>query len=586
MTKKWINRGELNNGQVIADAKAYKITPEFAAILYKRGLDYNDLVSPSPSVAPSGLLKDMEKGVDIVYEGIKAGRKFCVVNDYDVDGITSGTIMDEAIRISGGESFILTPSRVIDGYGISKRIVEVAVLRGAEIIVTTDNGIAATEAISFAKEQGITVVITDHHEVPKAEDGCDFLPPADAIIDPKQQECNYPFKDICGAEVALKFAVLLLAKANVEKTVSSKSLRRFTEMAAIGTVCDVMPLVKENRALVKAGLELLSKSQIVGLRQLMKQKAIDTDNLSAYSIGFGIGPCINSMSRMNDDTETPLKLLSEKDYLKADSIAKAMVKVNDNRQKDQEYAKEEALRILNESGSNNIDIIYIENGNPALMGIVAGKIKDITGHPTVCVTDDAEGILKGSGRSTDNYNMFEMFSLHKNLYEKFGGHAGAIGISFKKDNLRDIVKLLNEDAKDYTFVPEIIVDLFLPMSDVKESFVKELELLEPIGHGNPEVVLCDDHSLLTGLSYIGKDKQYLKLCFDNNGKTTEAVYFGDNKTFLDYLTSTFGETPVEELFQTPCTTRVPLSILYSPSINVWNGNTSISFKISDYQIRT
>ena len=242
MKKRWIGRGDIDFAKVTEDAQKYNISTAFAAILQVRGLDYDALVNPGKTVHDSHLFKDMDKGIAIVSDAINSGKTICVVNDYDVDGDTSGTIMKEGIEACGGNAFIVTPKRRVDGYGISKRLVDLAKDKGAGLIITTDNGIAATEAISYAKDLGFTVVITDHHEVPKTSDGDEILPPADAIIDPKQKDCKYPFKEICGAQVAFKFIILLFKAYNIDKETMNRYMMRFTELAAVGTVCDVMPL--------------------------------------------------------------------------------------------------------------------------------------------------------------------------------------------------------------------------------------------------------------------------------------------------------------------------------------------------------
>ena len=584
MKKRWIGRGDIDFAKVTEDAQKYNISTAFAAILQVRGLDYDALVNPGKTVHDSHLFKDMDKGIAIVSDAINSGKTICVVNDYDVDGDTSGTIMKEGIEACGGNAFIVTPKRRVDGYGISKRLVDLAKDKGAGLIITTDNGIAATEAISYAKDLGFTVVITDHHEVPKTSDGDEILPPADAIIDPKQKDCKYPFKEICGAQVAFKFIILLFKAYNIDKETMNRYMMRFTELAAVGTVCDVMPLTGENRGLVKAGLELLRSSRVMGFRQLMKIKKIEPSKITAESIAFGIGPCMNAMSRLKDDTDTVLDFLSEKDYIKAEKLAICLNDTNEERKSIQEETLSQAKSILLLEGEKQINFLFIPNSNPAIMGIVAGKVREFTGHPTVCFTGGEGGILVGSGRSTDNYDMFTMFSKHKDLYLKFGGHPGAIGISISEENLGKVMALINEDAKDYDFAIETVIDLAIAMNRVSEQFVEDINIMEPFGQGNPAPVLCDNTSILTGLRRIGSEKQFIRLSFiDNLGQDFEAVYFGDASSFDSYIESSFGKESLKNLYN--CSGNAALDIIYTPKFNYWNGARTISYTIEDYKVR-
>lgn len=582
--KIWEDRGQFDKERVVLYSKKLGICPEVVAILDKRGINLNTFFSLSGSIPNALLISDMEKGVEIVKEFAANGKKIAVVNDYDVDGVTSGLIMKEALSAVGGDSFIITPKRLVDGYGISKRIVELAKEEGTELIVTTDNGISAFEAIEYAKSLGFTVVVTDHHDVHKDESGEDRLPIADAVIDAKRKDSEYPFIEICGAEVALKFACVLFAKVGIDDTSRKKLFRRFTELAAIGTVCDVMPLIEENRSLVKAGLKDLKASQIIGLRQLMKVQQIEPQSISSYDIGFRIGPCINAMSRILDDTDSVLSLLEEKDHIKAKSLAEKISKVNEERKSFSEKAKKDGLEKVDLS--EPISILYIPDSNPSVMGIAAGKIKDETGHPAVCFTDDKDGILKGSGRSVEDYDMFAAFSKYSDLYESFGGHPGAIGISIKKADFDKIKELINKDAQGKVFKKKTIVDLFLPMSAVTDRFVEDVEKLEPFGEGNPAPVLCDDTCLLEGLTRMGQDGKYLRLSLrDKKGKFIEAVFFGDADEMDSLLDKYFGIPIREDLYQKKSSSGVPVSFLYTPKFNFWNGRKNIQYQIRDYAIR-
>ena len=517
--------------------------------------------------------------MDIVKDFCFRKEKIAIINDYDVDGATSGLIMDEAVRTVGADSFILTPKRRVDGYGMSTRLVDEAKARGASLIITTDNGISAFEAVSYAKSLNITVVVTDHHDIHK-EGERDVLPDADAVIDAKRSDSQYPFKDICGAEVALKFACVLFARAGIEDALKKKLFRRFTELAAIGTVCDVMPLVEENRTLVKMGLHYMKASQIIGIRQLIREQKIEPDKITAFDIGFRIGPCINAMSRIYDDTDTVLRLFKEKDHLIAKSVAETLSRANEERKASSESSKIVALKLYDPSLP--VSILYIPDENPAIMGIVAGKVREETGHPTVCLTDGESGTLKGSGRSPSSYNMFEHFSKFEDRYLSFGGHPGAIGITIDKKRLSEIDKLLNDDAAGMVFKKETIVDLFLSMNNVSERFIYDMEKMEPFGEGNPAPVLCDDTLYLDGVRRIGDNGKFIKLTL-SNGK--DAVYFGDADEFDRYMAECFGIPKQQSLYNIQKPSHLPVSFLYSPQFNYWNGNKTISFVIKDYMAR-
>ncbi len=582
--KVWEDRGEFNKEKVLGLSNKYKISPEIIAILDKRGVNIDSFFSETFSFPDALLLKDIEVGVDIVSDYIRNNKKICVVNDYDVDGATSGTIMNEAVIVCGGTSRIITPKRLVDGYGISKRVVDEAAEWGAELIITTDNGISAFEAIEYARAKNIAVVVTDHHELVKDDDGKDVLPKANAIIDAKRADSDYLFCEICGAEVALKFACVLFSRFNIDESIKKKSFRRFTELAAVGTICDVMPLVEENRTLVKNGLRQLKLSQIIGFRQLMKVQQINPDNISATDVGFRIGPCMNAMSRLRDDTDIVLDFLSEKDHIKALNLAEVLSKTNEERKGICEKAKTDALEII--EPSDNVNILYIPSSLPSIMGIVAGKIKDEIGKPTVCLTDDKDGILKGSGRSTDDYDMFESFSKYRDLFTTFGGHPKAVGLSIDKSNLNEFKQKVNDNTKGVVFYKKTLIDLHLPMVSVGERFIDDLERLEPLGEGNPAPVLCDDTLFLEGVSRMGKDGQFIRLSLRaENGELVEAVYFGDAGGFDNYISEYFGIPTKEALYERTSAARVPMSFVYLPKYNFWNGEKSISYVIKDYKVK-
>lgn len=588
--KKWINRKDFDPKLVMQMAEENNITPLSAGILIKREIDnVPEFINPdSGSMNDPVLLKDAVRGCELIAQGILDNKKFCIVNDYDVDGATSGVIMKEVVEACGGEAVIISPDRNIDGYGISYRIIDLAEEQGCNFIVTTDNGIAAVDQIKYAKEKGFIVVITDHHEVPYVMDGENrtyVLPCGDAVIDPKQSDCNYPFKNICGAVVVYKMAEILLSIFEIPMESKTVLLNRYLELAAIGTICDVMPLVDENRTIVSKGLKLLRLSSFVGLRQLMRELNINPDKISSYNIGFGIGPCLNAVGRMRGSVDLAVSLLLEKDHMKALEIAKELKDINEIRKEESRREEERAISMIDNYPDNNIFVLYIPDSNPAIMGIVAGRVKDQTGHPVICLTDSEDGILKGSGRSVQSYDMFSYLSRHRDLYEKFGGHELAAGLSIKKENLDAVREALNQDVTEFpedSFCNISKVDIYIPMLKISQKDIEELSMFEPVGMGNPKPVFCDTGVLVLKLSRIGKDQNYVRFYLASNGKRYEAVFFGNAGKLDDYISEHYGKETLDNLYRGMTDGRFTMDFLYTPRINSWKGEESIEYTINDY----
>lgn len=599
-SKIWENRSELNIENMHKISSECNLSLPVSAILAKRGmtecakefLSKDDETYFSPCLLP-----DIEKAADIIWEKISSAKsqgkraKIAVVNDYDVDGVTSGVIIKESLDYIGGNAFIITPNRDIDGYGISMRIIEEILNQDCNFIITTDNGISANEQISYAVKKGCTVIVTDHHEVPFIKDSSgqkkQILPDAHAVINPKRYDSEYPFKDICGAMVALKVAEMLIDKiSTIHPEERDVLLQKWTELAGIGTVCDVMPLISENRTVVKRALHSIKQgSAYIGIRQLLKVQEIDSTKINSYNIGFGIGPCINACGRMTGSVDASVSLLLERDYLKAEKLAKEIKELNDERKILSAEGEKAALQIVSESPEQGIYIIYIPNSSPHIMGIIAGRIKDATCHPCICLTDSSDGILKGSGRSIAGYNMYECLSKYKDLYIKFGGHEMAVGLSVKKENLDIIRDNLNSDMLGFDkslFIPKIIVDLFLPMTKITEDMISELSLFEPYGEGNRYPVLASTNVSLFRLSRIGKNGQYIKMYLAENGRKFDAVYFGIADSFDAYISENFGEDTLSNLYKTN-DMEIKMDFIYKPSCNIWNGYTTIQYVISDFK---
>lgn len=587
----WINRKEINIEDAKKCSEEYDCSLEVATVLLKRDLnieEFTSLLEHSPY-----LLKDITEGVEIISNAIRNNERIVVVNDYDVDGATSGFIMFEGIRRCGGIVSVISPDRVIDGYGISNRIIDRAKEIGAKLIVTTDNGISAIEQVDYAKSLGLKVVITDHHEIPYEEntDGTKtyLIPNADAVINPKQVDDEYPYKEICGALVAFKVIQVLIREFIYDDEEISRMLDRYRELVCLGTVCDVMALENENRTFVKDGLRLLKRSSFIGLRALINELKINSEKLSSYTIGYQIGPCINATSRMTGSIKLALKLFSTEDTNEAQTLAKKIVELNEER-KEICRESEEQVKEDNSYLEDKVIILYIPNQNPALMGIIAGDITEEYNKPCVCLTDDKEGILKGSGRSIKGYNMFEYFSKHKDLFVKFGGHEGAIGLSINKDNVDTLRKALNEDVKELNndiFIKNVLIDLFVDMEDVRLSTIKELETLEPFGEKNPPVVMCQLNIKLTGLKRMGSNNNCLRLIFENeNGGHYEAVMFNRVDELDSLIKEKYSEDILNALYDISRLSNesVNISVLYKASINSYKGTEKPQCIINDFKI--
>lgn len=584
----WINRAELNTEEMGRIATEHSLSYPFAAILAKRGItseQASGFLCGDVMFNPA-LLPDMEKGCQYLRSAAERGEKVAIVNDYDVDGVTSGTIMKELLQFLGAEAYVFTPDRDIDGYGISVRLIDEAISCGCRTIVTTDNGIAAAEQIAYAKEKGCVVVVTDHHEVPYTEkDGRKeyAYPPADAIINQKRPDSSYPFREICGAMVAYKIAQYIFDQIRPEQ--GQELLDRWSELAGIGTVCDVMPLVSENRTITKKTIEKLRNgSSYIGLRQLLKAQNVSPDKTSSYTIGYMIGPCINACSRMYGNVDLAMKLLAEKDYLKAEKIAQELKNLNDDRKKISTECEDLAIKMC-EKSDQSIYLLYLPAQSPHIMGIVAGRIKDLTGHPCVCLTDTENGILKGSGRSVEGYNMFASMNKYKEYYTKFGGHELAVGISMKRENLETVSALLNKDMEGVSedfFDRKEIIDLYIPMRNIIPRFVKDLDLMEPYGEGNPKIKLVTEEATITRLSRIGNG-QYLRISLEEAGNRAEAVYFGNAEQFDQQISDTYGEDALKMAYNGAG--NLPVDFIYTPTFNTWQGKTTIQYTINDYQCR-
>jgi len=548
--------------------------PEKIKVFLNPSID--DLYSPF-------LLKDMEKTCDILQEKIILGKNIRIVGDYDVDGVVSTYILYRTLKMLGANVDYEIPDRINDGYGINMRIVEEAKEQEIDTLLTCDNGIVAAEQVRKAKEYGMTVIITDHHNLLATEDNTVLIPEADAVINPKQPDCPYPFKGLCGAAVAYKLAVGLLSRYDITgKEEYEKELLSYT---AIATVCDVMELVDENRIIVKHGLDLLKNTSNIGLLALMDVCQINKEFLSAFHLGFIIGPCLNASGRL-DTAKKGLKLLLADTRSEALELATELRNLNETRKNMTEKYVEKAIELIEKDNMlcDKVLVIYIPECHESIAGIIAGRIRERYHRPAIVFTDSTE-YIKGSGRSINEYNMIEELSKHRDLFVKLGGHPMAAGMSILPENIDILRKTLNESTflTEDMLRPRVTIDILLPLGYLSEELVKELRLLEPFGNGNSKPLFAEKDLTIKSLMIIGNNSNGIKMRVRNKyGREMDALYFGDPDKFFNYIGETYGPDEVWRL-KTGRGTNIKLTVTYYPNINEYNGYKSIQIMIQNYR---
>ena len=515
------------------------------------------------------LMKDMDKAVDILMEKIRENKKIRIIGDYDIDGINSTYILLEGLKYLGADVDSDIPDRMKDGYGLNRVLIDRAFDADVDTIITCDNGIAAKEEIAYGKRLGMTIIITDHHEVPYEEDdGVKqyLLPAADAVVDPKREDCEYPFKHLCGAGVAYKLVEALFESMGADV----EDVDYLMENVAIATVGDVMDLVGENRIFVKQGLEMLKRTRSLGLKALIECTGVDVERLSAYHIGFIIGPCLNASGRL-DTAKRALELLSARTRKEADVLAGDLKALNDSRKDMTMIAVEDAVKVVEETSvkEDKVLVIYLPECHESLAGIVAGRMRERYNKPTFILTKGESG-LKGSGRSIETYHMYEGLNKCKHLLTKFGGHKLAAGLSLEEENLQEFRELINAESNlsDDDLIPRISIDMQLPLCYVTEGLVDELELLEPFGKGNQKPVFVEKELEILSSRIIGKNRNVAKMQVrDRAGSVVDAVYFGDTERFMDYYSEKGGKA----------------AFTFYPTINEYQGRKSLQIVIQNYQ---
>lgn len=582
--EKWLLRNK--KVDLKAMSEKYKISQLLCKLMVNRDIIdeniINSYINPVYKYLHSPkTMKDVVIAVDIIKRKIQENKKIRIIGDYDVDGIISVFILYTALKKCGANVDYEIPDRIKDGYGINENIVKVAYDEGVDTIITCDNGISAIDQIQYAKDLGLTVIVTDHHDVPFIEeDGVrTFLSSqADAIINPKQIECEYKFKSICGAGVAFKLMEALYEEIGMDK----EECYKLIEFIAIATVCDVVDLIDENRIFVKNGLEMLNNSKNIGINALKKACGLEDKEITAYHLGFVIGPCLNASGRL-DSAKKGLELLLMEDDEEAKNLAQEIVDLNDARKNMTKEGVDRAINIIDSTDINNdkILVVYIPDIHESLAGIVAGRVKEQYNKPTIILTKSEEGV-KGSARSIEEYNMFEGLLACKELLDKFGGHPMAAGLSLQEDKVDELRIALNNKCEltDEDLTRKIMIDSSLPLEYLNLHLIEELNVLEPFGKGNAKPVFGVRDAKITRAMLLGKDKNVLKLkLLTNNNITIDAMIFNDLENFESKIIEKYGNEGLDNLYN-KSNNNISMDFTFYPSINEWNGNKSIQIVVN------
>ncbi len=576
MKKRWIL--QTKPGDFNAIGKRYGISPITARCMINRGVcGENDidtyLNGGLEKLQSPWLFQDMEKAVDIIVRN--QGKCAAIASDFDCDGIFSAFILKRGFEECGIESRIYTPDRVAEGYGLNFRIVDEALADGVSFLITCDNGIAANEEIKYAKEKGLTVIVTDHHEVQEG------LPRADAVVDPKREDCSYPFKGLCGAGVAFQLIGALYERMGI----GLERRRELLEYVAVATVADVMELQGENRVLVKEGLRRLQNTKNPGLRALLEVQGLWGKEVKAYHIGFVLGPCFNAAGRI-DTVSKAFRLLEEKDYHQAYVLAEELKEINDMRKQMTEEATERAFKILETGGKlgRAVYLVLLPDCHESLVGIVAGRIKEAYHHPVIVFTTVGEGLVKGSGRSIETYHMFNRLMECRDLMVRFGGHKMAAGMTLKEDDLPELERRLNENPglAEEDFIPVLNIDVPLPLGYLSEQLISDLEKLEPFGNGNPKPVFAEQHFRILKAAKRGKNANVLSLQVANgSGVVMEAVSFERIEEFEKMICEEWGEEELQNMYAGK-ENRIDVGLAYYPSVNEYGGFRTLQIVVTDF----
>ena len=564
--EKWMLQTKRADFQKIAEK--FEIDPVTARIIRNRDVIDEEAIAgylfgTVEDLYSSFLLKGAEEAAQLLEEKIKAKKKIRIVGDYDIDGVCSTYILYTALTQVGADADYKIPDRIRDGYGINEAIIETAWKDGIDTLLTCDNGIAAVGEIEQAKALGMTVIVTDHHEILKI-DGEEILPPADVVVDPKQESCQYPNKEICGAVVAWKVVRILYERFGL----GEEKWLEFLEFAAIATVGDVMKLQGENRIIVKEGLKKLGETPNIGLQKLAEKNNLDLRQLSAYHIGFVIGPCLNASGRLQT-ARLALELLLCRDPAEADRVALELKELNDQR-KDMTAAgtEEAAEQVESQYSKDKVLVVFLPDCHESLAGIIAGRLRERYQKPVFVLTRAEEG-AKGSGRSIEAYHMFESLVEVKDLLTKFGGHPMAAGFSLPEENIEEFRLRLNENARltEEDFVHYVWIDAAMPLEYISERLVEEFRRLEPFGQGNEKPLFAQKNLTIRSIRELGKNRNVVRLSLvTDTGFPMDGIWFGNGDAFLEEMGSARH-----------------MNVVYYPDINEYNGNKSLQIIIKNCQ---
>lgn len=558
-------------------AEKYQISPIIARLMRNRDVIGDEAIDfylngTVEDLYDGLLMKDMDRAVDILKEKIEEGKKIRVIGDYDIDGVNATYILQQGLAGLGADVDTDIPDRIKDGYGLNQMLIDRALEDDVDTIITCDNGIAAMSEIAYGKENGMTIVVTDHHEVPYLEENGEkkyLLPPADAVVDPHRADCGYPFKGLCGAAVAYKLVEVLYRVSGKSEQEVEHLQDNLMENVAIATIGDVMDLVGENRVFVKKGLELLKTTKNEGLHALMQCTGVDTANLNTYHIGFVIGPCINAGGRL-DTAKRALELLNASNRREAVTLAADLKELNDSRKEMTEEGVEEAVRQIESSSwkDDQVLVVYLPKCHESIAGIIAGRIKERYYRPTFVLTRGETGV-KGSGRSIEAYDMFAEMSRCRELFTKFGGHKLAAGLSLEEEKVEVFRKRINElaDLTEEDLQMKVSIDMRLPFPYINEELIHELKILEPFGKGNGKPLFAESKLRVIQPRIFGKNRNVLKCRLeDQQGNQMEAVYFGEVEDCLQQMEK-----------------KQIMSFTYYPTVNEYMGKRTIQLTIVNYQ---
>lgn len=512
-------------------------------------------------------MKDMERAVQILQKKITQKKKIRIIGDYDIDGVTATCILLKGLKRLNANVDTYIPDRVKDGYGMHEQLIDKALEDGIDTILTCDNGIAAAAEIEYAKKEGLTVIVTDHHDIPfrDTEDGRIWIiPKADAVVNPKQNDCLYPNKNICGAVVAWKLIWALYERLGID----SDEIWDFLELAAIATVGDVMDLQGENRIIVKEGLKKLSSTSFEGLKALICVNNLEGAEITAYHVGFVIGPCINASGRL-DTAARSLELLLADNMEDAMKLADDLYDLNQSRKAMTEQGKEQAIQSIEENnlGKDRVLVVYLPDCHESLAGIIAGRIREAYNKPVFVLTKGADGV-KGSGRSIETYSMYEELVKCSDLLTQFGGHPMAAGLSMEEKNVELFRRRLNDNCTltEQDLIPKIMIDVPMPISYLSKKLTEQLKVLEPFGKGNSKPLFAQKNLRAVGICVFGRNRNVAKmLLIDENGIKMDAVYFGEAQEFVDFVQA-----------------HDTISVTYYPEINVFQGRENLQVVIKNY----